>query len=232
MSAAAVMSAVALPTAAGSEQRSQQQRRKRDSANAGQPSQPHKQPRTPTNPNPQHHAGQQLADNGQQPRRQQQQFQSGTVAAQSQQNGGVDGAAGRGRRRRGRGGGGGRPSEQTADQQQQQPMEVDIRAAPSQPSPAPLPQSVGSTRTQPSADSFIASADSKFDGITFNDLKLLPSLLRAIAQVGYKSPTPIQQKAIPFALTGRDVLGCAQTGTGNTEAQILGRLDYAASSQL
>ncbi len=50
----------------------------------------------------------------------------------------------------------------------------------------------------------------------FHDLGLNAELLKAIADVGYDTPTPIQQEAIPVILTGRDVLGCAQTGTGKT----------------
>ena len=52
--------------------------------------------------------------------------------------------------------------------------------------------------------------------MTFNDLGLSPNLLSAIADAGYETPTPIQAGAIPIALTGRDVLGIAQTGTGKT----------------
>jgi ATP-dependent RNA helicase RhlE len=52
----------------------------------------------------------------------------------------------------------------------------------------------------------------------FSDLALSPVLLRALALQGYSTPTPIQAKAIPHALEGRDVLGCAQTGTGKTAA--------------
>jgi ATP-dependent RNA helicase RhlE len=50
----------------------------------------------------------------------------------------------------------------------------------------------------------------------FSDLKLDPKVLKAIAEAGYTSPTPIQAEAIPHALEGRDVLGIAQTGTGKT----------------
>jgi ATP-dependent RNA helicase RhlE len=50
----------------------------------------------------------------------------------------------------------------------------------------------------------------------FADLGLNEPLCRAVAQEGYESPTPIQTKAIPFVLQGRDLLGCAQTGTGKT----------------
>jgi len=50
----------------------------------------------------------------------------------------------------------------------------------------------------------------------FSDLALDPRVLQAIAEAGYETPTPIQAQAIPEALTGRDVLGIAQTGTGKT----------------
>ncbi len=50
----------------------------------------------------------------------------------------------------------------------------------------------------------------------FSELGLGPQVLRAIEDAGYTKPTPIQQQAIPYALMGRDVLGCAQTGTGKT----------------
>ena len=52
----------------------------------------------------------------------------------------------------------------------------------------------------------------------FPGLDLAPSLLRAIADEGYTTPTPIQEKAIPPLLAGRDLLGVAQTGTGKTAA--------------
>jgi superfamily II DNA/RNA helicase len=52
--------------------------------------------------------------------------------------------------------------------------------------------------------------------MNFDDLGLSPELLRAVADAGYTTPTPIQEQAIPVVLTGRDVLGCAQTGTGKT----------------
>jgi superfamily II DNA/RNA helicase len=50
----------------------------------------------------------------------------------------------------------------------------------------------------------------------FTDLNLDPKVLKAIAETGYETPTPIQAGAIPPALEGRDVLGIAQTGTGKT----------------
>lgn len=50
----------------------------------------------------------------------------------------------------------------------------------------------------------------------FSDLDLNVKVLKAIAEAGYESPTPIQEGAIPPALQGQDVLGIAQTGTGKT----------------
>ncbi|UWR23705.1 DEAD/DEAH box helicase [Sulfitobacter sp. S190] len=55
----------------------------------------------------------------------------------------------------------------------------------------------------------------------FTDLNLNPKVLKAIAEAGYESPTPIQAGAIPPALEGRDVLGIAQTGTGKTASFVL-----------
>jgi ATP-dependent RNA helicase RhlE len=52
----------------------------------------------------------------------------------------------------------------------------------------------------------------------FKELPLIEPILKAIEKEGYTNPTPIQQQAIPVALEGRDVLGCAQTGTGKTAA--------------
>jgi len=54
--------------------------------------------------------------------------------------------------------------------------------------------------------------------MTFNDLGLSEKVLQAVAASGYTTPTPIQAQAIPYALSGRDVLGIAQTGTGKTAA--------------
>ncbi len=52
--------------------------------------------------------------------------------------------------------------------------------------------------------------------MTFSELGLSPEILRAVEESGYQIPTPIQAQAIPIILMGRDVLGCAQTGTGKT----------------
>lgn len=52
--------------------------------------------------------------------------------------------------------------------------------------------------------------------MTFNDLKLSAPLLKAVSEAGYETPSPIQASAIPPVLEGRDLMGCAQTGTGKT----------------
>ncbi|MFY8054943.1 MAG: DEAD/DEAH box helicase, partial [Limnohabitans sp.] len=53
---------------------------------------------------------------------------------------------------------------------------------------------------------------------SFSHLQLAPVLARAVAEMGYESMTPIQAQAIPVVLTGQDVMGAAQTGTGKTAA--------------
>ncbi|MFO0511314.1 MAG: DEAD/DEAH box helicase, partial [Gammaproteobacteria bacterium] len=65
----------------------------------------------------------------------------------------------------------------------------------------------------------------------FSDLGLEPGLLRAVADKGYDTPTPIQAKAIPAVLSGRDVLAGAQTGTGKTAGFVLPLLQLLGSAQ-
>jgi superfamily II DNA/RNA helicase len=65
----------------------------------------------------------------------------------------------------------------------------------------------------------------------FNELGLSPEVLQAILDAGYTTPTPIQQKAIPVVNDGRDVLGCAQTGTGKTASFALPMIDKLAAGR-
>ena len=61
--------------------------------------------------------------------------------------------------------------------------------------------------------------------MTFKDLDLSEELLLALDERGYENPTPIQEQAIPYVLMNRDLLGCAQTGTGKTASFVLPMLD-------
>jgi len=67
--------------------------------------------------------------------------------------------------------------------------------------------------------------------MNFNELGLSPEVLQAVLDAGYTNPTPIQQKAIPVVASGRDVLGCAQTGTGKTAAFALPMIDKLAAGR-
>ncbi|MDA9952216.1 DEAD/DEAH box helicase [Chitinophagales bacterium] len=65
--------------------------------------------------------------------------------------------------------------------------------------------------------------------MTFEDLKLIPSILKALDDENYSSPTSIQEKAIPLVLDGKDVLGTAQTGTGKTAAFAIPIIQHLAN---
>ena len=65
--------------------------------------------------------------------------------------------------------------------------------------------------------------------MSFSDLGLTPELLRAVADKGYDTPSPIQLQAIPAVLAGRDVLAGAQTGTGKTAGFVLPILQRLAA---
>jgi superfamily II DNA/RNA helicase len=67
--------------------------------------------------------------------------------------------------------------------------------------------------------------------MTFEDLGLSPEVLRAVTDAGYQTPTPIQAQAVPYVLMGRDVLGCAQTGTGKTASFTLPMIDILDSGR-
>ena len=65
--------------------------------------------------------------------------------------------------------------------------------------------------------------------MSFDTLSLHASIKKAIATLGYTQPTPVQEKAIPAILEGRDVVACAQTGTGKTAAFVLPALNRLAN---
>ena len=67
--------------------------------------------------------------------------------------------------------------------------------------------------------------------MSFSDLGLSDELLKAIDELGYKTPTPIQQQSIPYVLMGRDILGSAQTGTGKTASFTLPMIDILANGR-
>jgi superfamily II DNA/RNA helicase len=67
--------------------------------------------------------------------------------------------------------------------------------------------------------------------MSFEDLGLSPEVLKAVDDAGYTAPTPIQEQAIPYVLMGRDVLGCAQTGTGKTASFTLPMIDILAAGR-
>jgi len=65
----------------------------------------------------------------------------------------------------------------------------------------------------------------------FSELGLSPEVLQAVSDAGYTIPTPIQEQAIPHVQRGRDVLGCAQTGTGKTASFVLPMIDKLAAGR-
>ena len=67
--------------------------------------------------------------------------------------------------------------------------------------------------------------------MSFADLGLSEEVLKAVSDAGYTDPTPIQEGAIPHVLMGKDILGCAQTGTGKTASFTLPMIDILASGR-
>ena len=67
--------------------------------------------------------------------------------------------------------------------------------------------------------------------MNFHDLGLSDDVVKAIQEIGYETPTPIQEKSIPIVLMGRDVMGSAQTGTGKTASFTLPMIDILASGR-
>src|SRR6201999_4386300 len=91
--------------------------------------------------------------------------------------------------------------------------------------PADTPDVPGQTTT--------AAASTAANAVSFDSFGLAPEIRKAVAEQGYTKPTPIQAQAIPVVLSGRDVMGAAQTGTGKTASfslPILQRLLPLASN--
>ncbi|KAA5613142.1 DEAD/DEAH box helicase [Rhodovastum atsumiense] len=104
---------------------------------------------------------------------------------------------------------------------------------PDEPGPAPAEASgpvVTDAEPEPAPDEAPAPEEAEPEP-TFSALGLSEPLLRAVAEKGYTHPTPIQQQAIPWVLMGRDLLGCAQTGTGKTAGFTLPMLDILSGSR-
>ncbi|TAJ92979.1 DEAD/DEAH box helicase, partial [bacterium] len=71
--------------------------------------------------------------------------------------------------------------------------------------------------------------------MSFDEMGLAPEIVRAVKSRGYENPTPIQEQAIPAIMARKDVIGCAQTGTGKTAGftlPILNRLKEGKSPSL
>ncbi len=85
-------------------------------------------------------------------------------------------------------------------------------------SPNQQPLKLRQIKYQPDFDSLIIFFTKTILNVLFNELQLIEPVLQALSNEGYTNPTPIQEKSIPVILQKRDLLGCAQTGTGKTAA--------------
>ena len=128
----------------------------------------------------------------------------------------------------------------SADTTEAQPMMV-VQAAPVTEEAvilAPVADAVAETEAADEAEaSFVAAIEAEIasapaeDRATFDSIGLSEEIVKAVTESGYRHPTPIQEQAIPFVLMGRDVLGCAQTGTGKTASFVLPMMDILAGSR-
>ena len=112
-----------------------------------------------------------------------------------------------------------------------------LAPAPEAASPAPEPAAEAVVTAPESEDYDYPEMPDDYDdepapvASGFAALGLSAPILQAIAEKGYNDPTPIQEQAIPYVLMGRDVLGCAQTGTGKTASFTLPMLDILDGSR-
>ena len=85
---------------------------------------------------------------------------------------------------------------------------------------APLETQVKTPLETPEETPISAPHDAPSDGelLRFSDLELPETVARAVSEIGFETPTPIQARAVPFLMAGRDLIGQAQTGTGKTAA--------------
>lgn len=84
----------------------------------------------------------------------------------------------------------------------------------------------------PKAPDNLIAASTAISTKLFSDLDLIEPLQRALRDLNYEKPTPIQEQAIPILLAGKDLLGCAQTGTGKTAAFALPLLQNLSKSKV
>ncbi len=99
------------------------------------------------------------------------------------------------------------------------------------PTPDPMPAEEVDLSSDDDSDAMAEPVAAVPELPQFASLGLSEPILRAVAEKGYLTPTPIQSQAIPIVLMGRDVLGCAQTGTGKTAGFTLPMLDILAGSR-
>ena len=97
------------------------------------------------------------------------------------------------------------------------------------PPPAPPAEPAPQAGSAPQAET--ANHDAAADASAFAALGLLPLLVRAVSREGYSVPTPVQIEVIPHVLAGRDVVACAQTGTGKTAGFVLPILQRLAAER-
>ena len=111
----------------------------------------------------------------------------------------------------------------------EEPSALAIEVAESESEPEDVSDEARTQREE--ADSWGAEEPAEPGRPVFADLGLSEEVLRAVGDMGYMHPTPIQEQAIPYVLMGRDVMGTAQTGTGKTAGFTLPMMDILSGSR-